>query len=99
MKRIFIIYVIITNSLSIALAQSNCLFKNPLCFYNTDVLSYMQVLHKNQQYEKMATFFYGPFIDSVGKEKLINILNEAEFGLSSRRVGSKETAKNKWSMT
>jgi hypothetical protein len=99
MKRIFIIFVIITNSLSIALAQSNCLFKNPLCFYNTDVLSYMQVLHKNQQYEKMTPFFYGSFIDSIGKEKFINRLNEAEFGYSMKRVGVKETGKNKWSLT
>ena len=86
-------------SASISLAQSDCLFKNPLCFYNTDILSYLQVLHKNQQYEKMTPFFYGSFIDSIGKEKLVNRLDEAEFGFSMKRVGVKETAKNNWSIT
>ena len=86
-------------STSISLAQSDCLFKNPLCFYNTDILSYLQVLHKNQQYEKMTPFFYGSFIDSIGKEKLVNRLDEAEFGFSMKRVGVKETAKNNWSIT
>jgi hypothetical protein len=99
MKRIFIFYASITMSASISLAQSDCLFKNPLCFYNTDILSYLQVLHKNQQYEKMTPFFYGSFIDSIGKEKLVNRLDEAEFGFSMKRVGVKETAKNNWSIT
>jgi hypothetical protein len=99
MKRIFIYFAIIAISTNISLAQSDCLFKNPLCFYNTDILSYMQVLHKNQQYEKMTPFFYGSLIDSIGKEKLINRLNEAEFGFSMKRVGVKETGKNKWSLT
>lgn len=99
MKSIFIFFVIITMSTSISLAQSDCLFKNPLCFYNTDILSYLQVLHKNQQYEKMTPFFYGSFIDLISKEKIINRLNEAEFGFSMKRVGVKETAKNKWSIT
>jgi hypothetical protein len=99
MKRIFIFFAIITMSASISLAQSDCLFKNPLCFYNTDILSYLQVLHKNQQYEKMTPFFYGSFIDSIGKEKLVNRLDEAEFGFSMKRVGVKETAKNNWSIT
>jgi hypothetical protein len=99
MKRIFIYFAIIAMSTSISLTQSDCLFKNPLCFYNTDILSYLQVLHKNQQYEKMTPFFYGSFIDSIGKEKLVNRLDEAEFGFSMKRVGVKETAKNKWSIT
>jgi hypothetical protein len=99
MKRIFIYFAIIAMSTSISLAQSDCLFKNPLCFYNTDILSYLQVLHKNQQYEKMVSFFYGSFIDSIGKEKLVDRLNEAEFGFSMKRVGVKETAKNNWSIT
>lgn len=99
MKRIFIFYLVIIINTGISFAQSDCLFKNPLCFYNTDILSYLQVLDKNQQYEKMTPFFYGSFIDSIGKEKLINRLNEAEFGFSLKRVGVKEIAKNKWSIT
>jgi len=39
--------------------QESFLFRTPLSFYNTDILSYLQVLHKNQQYEKMVPFFYG----------------------------------------
>lgn len=47
----------------------------------------------------MTPFFYGSFIDSIGKEKLVSRLNEAEFGFSMKRVGVKETALNKWSLT
>ena len=43
--------------------NENCLYKNPLCFYNTDILNYLQILHKNQQYDKMINFMYGPAID------------------------------------
>ena len=34
-----------------------CLFKNPLCFYNLDVLRYLQVLHQKQLYDQMEAFF------------------------------------------
>jgi hypothetical protein len=27
-----------------------------LCFYNSDILTYLQVLHKNQQYEQMLPY-------------------------------------------
>ncbi len=86
-------------SANVLLAQSDCLFRNPLCFYNTDILSYLQVLHKNQQYEKMTSFLYGQYIDSLGKEKIRNLLNDTDFGYSMKRVGVKESAKNKWSIT
>jgi hypothetical protein len=86
-------------STSNSLAQSDCLFKNPLCFYNTDILSYLQVLNKHQQYEKMIPFFYGPYIDSLGKNKFISALNKVDFGYSMKRVGVKERSKNKWSIT
>ena len=86
-------------SSSVSLAQSDCLFKNPLCFYNTDVLSFMQVLHKNQQYEKMTPFLYGPYINMIDSQKLVSLLGSVDFGYSMKRVGVKETAKNKWSLT
>ena len=86
-------------STDISFAQSDCLFKNPLCFYNTDILSYLQVLHKNQQYVKMTPFFYGPYVDLLGRNKLVSSLNEADFGYSMKRVGVKETGVNKWSLT
>ena len=90
---------IIVLSMNGYFAQTNCLFKNPLCFYNTDILSYLQVLHKNQQYEKMTPFFYGSYIDSLGKQVIVKKLNNLDFGYSMKRVGVKEVAKNKWSLT
>ncbi len=86
-------------STSISVAQSDCLFKNPLCFYNTDILAYLQILHKNQQYEKMPPFIYGPYINKVDNQKLVSLLSGADFGYSMKRVGIKETDKNKWSLT
>jgi hypothetical protein len=99
MKRIFIFYLVIIINTGISFAQSDCLFKNPLCFYNTDILSYLQVLDKNQQYEKMTPFLYGSFIDSIGKRKLLTRLKQADFGYSMKRVGVKATSVNKWSLT
>jgi len=85
--------------LNILSAQSNCLFKNPLCFYNSDVLSYLQVLHKHQQYEKMTPFFYGPLPQKIGQKTLIIKLAEQDFGYSLRRVGIKEESEKHWSLT
>ena len=79
--------------------QSNCLFKNPLCFYNTDILTFLQVLHKNQQYDKMNTFFYGEYKNSVNKRKFIDLISNVNFGYSLKRVGIKKTSTNKWSLT
>jgi hypothetical protein len=47
----------------------------------------------------MTPFFYGPFIDSIGNKKLVNLLSDVDFGYTMKRVGVKETAKNKWSIT
>lgn len=53
-----------------ALTQTNdCLFKNPLCFYNSDILTYLQVLHKNQQYEQMLPYLHGPAIDKLNHQQ------------------------------
>lgn len=78
---------------------SNCLYKNPLCFYNTDILNYLQVLHKNQQYSKMTNFLYGPNIDGKDKKSLEESLSNANFGYSLKRVGIKEKNKTSWSLT
>ena len=77
--------------------KSNCLYKNPLCFFNTDVLNYLQVLHKNQQYNKMTTFFYGS--SDRTRENLEDRLSNANFGYSLKRVGVKEKNKTSWSLT
>ncbi len=79
--------------------DSNCLYKNPLCFYNTDILNYLQVLHKNQQYSKMTTFLYGPNIDGKDKKSLEESLSIDNFGYSLKRVGIKEKNKTSWSLT
>jgi hypothetical protein len=79
--------------------DSNCLYKNPLCFYNTDILNYLQVLHKNQQYSKMTNFLYGPNIDGKDKKSLEESLSNANFGYSLKRVGVKEKNKTSWSLT
>jgi hypothetical protein len=79
--------------------ESNCLYKNPLCFYNTDILNYLQVLHKNQQYSKMTNFLYGPNIDGKDKNTIEECLSNASFGYSLKRVGIKEKNKTSWSLT
>ncbi|HNF32923.1 MAG: hypothetical protein IT267_11215 [Saprospiraceae bacterium] len=93
-----LIFIIILISGVAVSAQDNCLFRNPLCFYNTDILTYLQVLHKNQQYEKMAPFFYGSFSDN-NKYIFLNKLGEVDFGYTLKRVGVIEIEKNKWSLT
>lgn len=79
-------------------SSSNCLFKNPLCFYNTDILSYQQTLYKTMQFEKMATFFYGPAVESRSKAKFISELSKAQFGYDLKRVGVTTVNPNSWSL-
>jgi hypothetical protein len=81
-----------------ALTQS-CLYKNPLCFYNTDVLSYLKILHQNQQYDKMAPFFYGPYVTKMKRSEFISKLSEQDFGYSMKRAGIKEESAGNWSIT
>lgn len=97
MGKSLIIIIILISGIAVS-AQDNCLFRNPLCFYNVDILTYLQALHKNQQYEKMAPFFYGSFSDN-NKNNFVNKLGEVDFGYALKRVGVKETEKNKWSLT
>lgn len=97
MFRTFIIITILISSVAVS-AQDNCLFRNPLCFYNTDILTYLQALHKNQQFEKMVPFFYGSFSDN-NKNNFVNKLGEVDFGYTLKRVGVKEIEKDKWSLT
>jgi len=79
--------------------QDNCLFRNPLCFYNTDVLSYLQILHKNQQYDQMSHFVYGPKVEKWSAKTLQDSLSEAPFGYTMKRNGIKELKKGSWSLT
>ena len=76
-----------------------CLFKNPLCFYNMDVLRYLQVLHQKQLYDDMTKFFYGPMKEGLGTEKLAAKLADQDFGYALKRVGIKEVDAKNWSLT
>ena len=76
------------------------LFRTPLSFYNTDILSYLQVLHKNQQYEKMVPFFTGPLVSAKSTSELVTFLADAPFGYSMKRSGIREIeSKQHWSLT
>jgi hypothetical protein len=79
-------------------SSSNCLFKNPLCFYNTDILCYQQTLYKTMQFDKMATFFYGPAVESRSKAKFISDLSKAQFGYDLKRVGVTTVNPKSWSL-
>jgi hypothetical protein len=80
-------------------ATSFCLFKNPLCFYNMDVLRYMQVLHQKQEYEQVTKFFYGPLKEKFTERQLANSLSNVDFGYDLKRVGIKEQPTKHWSLT
>ena len=76
------------------------LFRTPLSFYNTDILSYMQVLHKNQQFEKMAPFFTGPMIAGKSAGDVAAMLADAPFGYNMKRSGIREVkSQQSWSLT
>ncbi len=99
MKRLFIICLIIISSSVRSLSEEYCLFKNPLCFYSADILTYLKTLHKNQQYEKMSTFFYGPFRDKKTDHDFHKLLSSTGFGYAMKRVGIKSISKEGWSIT
>ena len=80
--------------------QESFLFRSPLSFYNTDILSYLQVLHKNQQYEKMVPFFTGPLISGKSTSELATFLADVPFGYSMKRSGIREIEpKQRWSLS
>lgn len=84
---------------NIVLGQSNCLFKNPLCFYNTDILNYVQLLKNNLQTEKLLPFFHGPFYDSLKKEDKIRFLEKSPLGYQLKRVGIRAIDSKCWKLT
>ena len=76
------------------------LFRTPISFYNTDILSYLQVLHKNQQYEKMVPYFTGPIVAGKTTTDVVAMLADAPFGYSMKRSGIREIEpKQSWSLT
>jgi len=99
-KRIVITFCIVFfASTSSLLAQNTSvkLFGSPLLFYNEDILSYQQILHKYQRYDEMMPFFYGPLCNNkVALEKRIS---DEDFGYDLAMVGSKQINSAEWSIT
>jgi hypothetical protein len=93
------IFIAALGSFPLASIAQSCLYKNPLCFYNTDVLSYLKILHQNQQYEKMVPFFYGPYVAEMKRTNFVETLSEQDFGYTMKRVGVKEISSGNWSLT
>jgi len=108
MKNIFIYLYLLLSSFGIAnsgyvLAQQeqSCLFKNPLCFYSTDILSYLQILYKNSRYDDMLPFLYSPSeLKKIGKATALKQIEKMNFGYEMKRVGIKEEIKGqRWKLT
>ena len=87
--------------MSFSAQDSSCLFKNPLCFYATDILSYLQIQYKNSRYEEMLPFLYEPKeLKKIGKAKALKSIESMNFGFEFRRVGIKEEQKGiSWKIT
>ncbi len=81
--------------------QNDCLFRNPLCFFNTDILKYIQVLHNHQQYDKIMPFIHITDGSSYSTKKYLKTkLEESSFGYSLKRVGIQTITHGKeWSLT
>lgn len=96
---LFIVFSFLLFAINNANAQSKeiKLFSNPLLFYNQDILSYQQILHKYQRYDEMLPFFYGPLTNK--KDVLIKILADEDFGYELKMVGSKTISDTEWSIT
>ena len=100
MKSLLFIIIALCSLWTASAQHDSFLFRTPLSFYNTDILSYLQVLHKNQQYEKMVPFFTGPIVEAQTSSELEELLSDAPFGYSMKRSGIRETASNqRWSLT
>jgi len=100
MKRLLATIITIFLFNSLYSQHESFLFRTPLSFYNTDILSYLQVLHKNQQYEKMVPFFTGPLVSDKTTSELVSFLADAPFGYSMKRSGIREIeTKQRWSLT
>ena len=100
MKRLLATIITIFLFNSLYSQHESFLFRTPLSFYNADILSYLQVLHKNQQYEKMVPFFTGPLVSDKTTSELVSFLADAPFGYSMKRSGIREIeTKQRWSLT
>lgn len=99
-KRVIIVFVVILNAHSFNLHAQIAtvkLFSSPLLFYNQDILSYQQIMHKYQRYDEMMPFFYGPLCNK--KEVLKDKISNEDFGYDLSMVGSKQINSSEWSIT
>ena len=99
-NKLFIAFVLIFSALTSKLNAQNTsikIFSSPLLFYNEDILSYQQIMHKYQRYDEMMPFFYGPLCNNkVALEKRIS---DEDFGYDLSMVGSKQINPTEWSIT
>lgn len=78
----------------------SCLFKNPLCFYSTDILQYVQILFKQMRYEDMVPFIYTPAeIKNKKPSQLVKEIEKMNFGYSFKRTGIRENPKGTWKIS
>ncbi len=82
-----------------SLRGQDCLFKNPLCFYNADILTYLQTLHKHQQYEQMLPYMTGPSLENLSKAQQLEKIENAPFGYQMKRSGVKTINDHEWNLT
>ncbi|MEN9332653.1 MAG: hypothetical protein RLZZ94_1743 [Bacteroidota bacterium] len=99
-KRIIIAFCIVFFASTSSLFAQNTsvkLFSSPLLFYNEDILSYQQILHKYQRYDEMMPFFYGPLC--TNKSSLLKKISDEDFGYDLTMVGAKQINSSEWSIT
>jgi hypothetical protein len=100
MKKILMLLALSIGLTQSSLAQSSdCLFKNPLCFYNADILTYLQTLHKHQQYEQMLPYMTGPALQNLSKAQQLAKIENAPFGYQMKRSGVKTINDHEWNLT
>ena len=89
------------SGISVTQYDHSCLFKNPLCFYSTDILSYLQILYKNSRFDDMLPFLYSPMeLKKIGTSKALKQIERMNFGYEMKKVGIKEEIKGqRWKLT
>lgn len=87
-KFTFFIFILFFFSYNLSESQN---FSNPLRFYKTDVLSYLQTLYKNQEYEKISNYVVLDFDTKYSHSQLVDNLKEIQFGYKIKKVGIKES--------
>jgi hypothetical protein len=75
---------------------ASCHLKNPLCFYGTDILAYLQAMHQAMQYEKILPYLTGPAVDEMERQDVIRWLSGLDWAYTFRRAGIREIEKGKW---